>query len=243
MVVNEDTLDRVLDTLEAEGAERLSEILREPAVQEAMARGVNDAIVDFLRRPVRSVLGEPESAAVVEARDTLAGWIVDMARDPQTRGFLVDKLRSGLEKAGGRTWGEVLERVPPERITGWLVSGARSGGAARLYADAARRGAEALLTRPIGRPARWLPDRAGERLEEGLAPTLWDWLQTQVPDVVRRLDVARRVEDKVLHFPTPRMEELVRRVTDRELRLIVRLGYVLGAMVGLALVVIDGLLR
>lgn len=242
MVVNEDTLDRILDTLETEGAERLSEILREPAVQEAMARGVNDAIVDFLRRPVRSVLGEPDSAAVVEARDTLAGWIVNMARDPQTRDFLVDKLRSGLEKAGGRTWGDIFERIPPERITAWLVSATRSEGAARLYGEVARRGAEALMARPIGRPSRWLPDGAPERLEAGLGPTLWDWLQTQVPDVVQRLDVARRVEDKVVQFPTPKMEELVRRITDRELRLIVRLGYLLGAVVGAVLVGVNALL-
>lgn len=242
MVVNEDTLDRILDTLEAEGAQRLSEILREPAVQDAMARGVNDAIVEFLRRPVRSVLGEPDSASIVEARDTLAEWIVNMARDTQTRDFLVDKLRSGLEKAGGRTWGDVFERVPPERISGWLVAAGRSEGALRLYGEVAERGADALLSRPIGRPARWLPDDAPQRLEEGLGPVLWDWLQTQVPDVVERLDVARRVEDKVLQFPTPRMEELVRRVTERELRLIVRLGYVLGAVIGLGLVGINALL-
>lgn len=242
MVVNEDTLDRVLDTLETEGAERLSEILREPAVQEAMARGVNDGIVDFLRKPVRSVLGEPDSASIVEARATLAGWIVNMARDQRTREFVVEKLRSGLDKAGERTWGDVFERLPPERITGWLVSAARSDGATRLYREVATRGVEAALTRPIGRPARWLPDSAPQRLEEGLGPTLWDWLQTQVPDVVQRLDVARRVEEKVVQFPTPRMEDLVRRITDRELRLIVRLGYLLGAIVGAALVGINALL-
>ncbi len=242
LVVNDETLERVLDTIEAEGAERLSEILREPAVQEAMARGVNEAIVDFLRRPVQSVLGEPDSAAVVEARDTLAGWIINMARDPQTRTFLVAKMRSGLEKAGGHTWGDVFERLPPERIAGWLVTAARSEGASRLYAEVARRGAEALMTRPIGRPSSWLPDQAPRRIEEGLGPVLWDWLQTQVPDVIQRLDVARRVEEKVMDFPTPRMEELVRRVTDRELRLIVHLGYVLGAFVGVVLVLVNALL-
>ena len=57
------------------------------------------------------------------------------------------------------------------------------------------------------------------------------------------IDVARRVEDKVLHFPTQRMEEIVRRVTDRELRLIVRLGYLLGAIIGVGLVVVDSLVR
>lgn len=60
--------------------------------------------------------------------------------------------------------------------------------------------------------------------------------------MVERIDVARRVEEKVLHFPMPRMEEIVRRVTDRELRLIVRLGYLLGAVIGVALVLIDALL-
>ena len=64
-----------------------------------------------------------------------------------------------------------------------------------------------------------------------------------MPAVVDRIDVARRVEDKVLHFPTQKMEDIVRRVTDRELRLIVRLGYVLGAIIGVGLVVVDSLVR
>jgi uncharacterized membrane protein YheB (UPF0754 family) len=40
------------------------------------------------------------------------------------------------------------------------------------------------------------------------------------------------VEQKVLGFSTQRMEEIVRGVTQRELNLIVRLGYVLGGVVG-----------
>jgi uncharacterized membrane protein YheB (UPF0754 family) len=41
------------------------------------------------------------------------------------------------------------------------------------------------------------------------------------------------VEQKVLGFSTQRMEEMVRGVTQRELELIVRLGYWLGGLVGL----------
>ena len=37
------------------------------------------------------------------------------------------------------------------------------------------------------------------------------------------------------------MEALVRKVTDRELRTIIRLGYVLGAMIGTVLVLMDAL--
>jgi uncharacterized membrane protein YheB (UPF0754 family) len=59
---------------------------------------------------------------------------------------------------------------------------------------------------------------------------------------VKTLDVGRRVQEKVSAYPMEKLEELVRRVTDRELRLIVRLGYVLGAIIGGALVAVDMLL-
>ncbi|MFQ5537227.1 MAG: DUF445 family protein [Gemmatimonadota bacterium] len=243
LVMTEDTVDRVLDTIEREGAERLSEILSDPAVQDAMAHGVNDAIVDFLRRPVTSVLGNPDDPNVMEARATLVGWVVSMARDPATREFLVEKLHAGLEKAGARTWGDILERVPRERILEWLTAAARSDAAEKAFREAANRLVSLILDRPIGVPSRWLPEGAPQRIEEALGDPLWDWLQTQVPDVVHRIDVARRVEEKVLNFPTPRMEELVRRVTDRELKLIVRLGYVLGAVIGGLLVVVNSVMR
>jgi uncharacterized membrane protein YheB (UPF0754 family) len=243
LVMTEDTVDKVLDTIEAEGAERLSEILREPAVQDAMARGVNQAIVDFLRRPVNEVLGEADDPTLVEARDTLTGWVVGMARDPATREFVVEKLHAGIEKAGARTWGDVLERVPMERVTDFLVGAARTETARRVVEKGSRQLTSRVLDRPIGTPARWFPSDAPKRLEAAFGDPLWEWLQTQVPAVVERIDVARRVEEKVLHFPTARMEEIVRKVTDRELRLIVRLGYLLGAIIGIGLVVVDALLR
>ncbi|MFC1791192.1 DUF445 family protein [Gemmatimonadota bacterium] len=243
LIVTEDTVDRVLDTIEAEGAERLSEMLREEAVQDAMARGVNDAIVDFLRRPVGSVLGDPEDANVVEAQETLTGWAVGAARDPATRGFLVEKMQAALDSAGARTWGDVLERVPPETLARWLASGARSEAARNLYRKSAERLVDGLLDRTIGTPAEWLPPEAPKRIEGALGDPLWGWLQTQVPDVVHRINVAGRVEEKVLNYPTAKMEELVKKVTDRELRLIVRLGYVLGAVIGSVLVLMDALWR
>jgi len=242
LVVTEDTLDKVLDTIEKEGADRLSELLTEESVQEAMARNVNEAIVEFLRRPVRSVLGEPGSDSVHEARETLAGWLVGMARDPQTRSFLVEKLQEGLEKAGGRSWGDVLENVPTSRVTGWLVDIGRSRAASRGARDVGEWVVEAVMEKPVGRPARWLPNDASSRIEGGVGPIIWSWLQGQVPDVVRKLDVAQRVETKVIEFPTPKLEELVRKVTDRELRLIVQLGYLLGAVIGLALVGLNALI-
>jgi len=71
-------------------------------------------------------------------------------------------------------------------------------------------------------------------LVKALSPALWGWIQEQVPAVVEHLDIEAQVERKVLGFSVQRIEELVRATTQRELDLIVRLGYVLGAIVGLA---------
>jgi hypothetical protein len=204
-----------------------------------MARGVNDAIVDFLRRPVASVLGDPDEPSILEARATLTGWAVGVARDPATRGFLVEKLEGALDRVGDRPWGEVLDRIPPETLSRWLVSLARSEPALALIRRGAERLVDALMDRPIGTPARWLPPDGPKRIEQALGDPIWSWLQTQVPDVVQRINVAGRVEDKVLNYPTAKMEELVKRVTHRELKLIVRLGYVLGAFIGSVLVIMD----
>jgi uncharacterized membrane protein YheB (UPF0754 family) len=239
LIITESAVDRVLDTIEEEGAERLAEVLQDPTMQDAMARGINDAIVDFLRRPVTSVLGGEEDETVVDARQTVTAWIIDIARDPTSRGFLVEQLKVALEGVGAQTWGQVLEKVPADRVAEWLVSGARSEAAETLCREVATRISSSLPDRPIGTPADWLPEGSARKLEEAMSDPIWEWLQTQVPSVIEQMDIAGRVEQKVLDFPPAKMEELVRKVTHKELRIIVRLGYVLGAFIGTALAIMN----
>ena len=63
LVMTEDTVEKVLDTIEAEGAERLSEILRDSAVQEAMG-----PIVDRSRE----FLGTSDKAIIAMRKMLLA---------------------------------------------------------------------------------------------------------------------------------------------------------------------------
>ncbi len=241
LVVTEETVKKVLRTLEVEGAERIGAMLRERPLRDAMAKGISEAISDLLDRPVHQVFGDPDDEAVVEARRTIAAWIVELARDPSTRGFVTGKLESGLARASGGTWGDLLGKVPPERVTEWAVRAARSEIAGRIYRRGGRVLATAALERPLGRPARLLPPGATRKIERALSEPLWQWLQSQIPAVVRRLDLAGRVEAKVLELPVERMEQLVRGVTERELRTIVYLGYGLGATIGAIMVAVDAL--
>jgi uncharacterized membrane protein YheB (UPF0754 family) len=95
------------------------------------------------------------------------------------------------------------------------------------------RGGKALIDKRIGRPSALLPEDAPDRIVASLADPLWLWIRQQVPIVVAQLSVRDMVEAKVRGFSVQRMEEIIRNVTQRELDLIVKLGYVLGGLVGL----------
>lgn len=73
---------------------------------------------------------------------------------------------------------------------------------------------------------------AARRLARNTAPLIWEWIHAQLPSLVQRLDVQTMVERKVMAFSVERVEELLRAVIDRELKLIIAVGYVLGAAVG-----------
>jgi uncharacterized membrane protein YheB (UPF0754 family) len=232
-IITPETVDRVLKAVEEEGAAKIAELLSDPEVRDAMARGVNSAIVDFLEKPVVSVLGGPEDPSVLEAKQTVTSWALSVARDEQTRAFLVDKLRTTLASADRRTWGDIFRHLPPEKGADAIVSALRSDRAREFYDDAAGRLIDFVLNRRIGRLADRLPPDAPERFERAIVAPFWSWIQEQVPSIAQRIDIAGRVEQKILEFPTEQVEQLIKGVTERELKLIVRLGYVLGAMIGL----------
>jgi uncharacterized membrane protein YheB (UPF0754 family) len=112
-----------------------------------------------------------------------------------------------------------------------VVSAARSPRSRELIADAATTAVRRLLDHPIGRPGRWLPADSAERLAGAFAPAIWDLVERQLPDLIQRLDVQTMVERKVLTFSVERLEELIRGVINRELKLIILTGYVLGGLI------------
>ncbi|MDA1081568.1 MAG: DUF445 family protein [Gemmatimonadetes bacterium] len=167
------------------------------------------------------------------ARSRLGDIVLRIAGADRTRAFVERTVHDALGKAESRTWGELLAPVSDEEMVRWVLDAVRSPRAAQLAAGAAGGAARAVLEKPIGRLGRWLPEDAANRMASVASPALWDWLVAQVPGFLETLDVEGMVERKVLGFSTQRVEELVRKVTQRELDVIVYLGYLLGAIIGL----------
>jgi uncharacterized membrane protein YheB (UPF0754 family) len=234
LMVTEKTIGRLLDALEKDGADQIARLLAEPAMRDELSRAVNEAVVNFLRKPLRDHFGALDAERLEGLKRTAADYVLAAVRDPHTTRFAIQKLDSALESAEERTWGELLGKLPPERAAAWLQEAAESERVRGWIAEGFEAGAVALLDRRLGRPASLLPDDAPSRVTISLSEPLWNWIRQQVPHVVAQLSVREMVEAKVLGFSVRRMEEIVRGVTQRELDLIVRLGYLLGAIVGLA---------
>ena len=75
------------------------------------------------------------------------------------------------------------------------------------------------------------PD-APRRLAATAAPAIWAWIDEQIPEMVKKLDVQSMVERKVMAFSVERVEEILRNVIQNELNLIITTGYVLGGLIG-----------
>ncbi|MDP2469378.1 MAG: DUF445 family protein [Candidatus Palauibacterales bacterium] len=238
LIITEETVEKVIDTLEAEGADRLGDLLQEGDVQNAMARSVNEAIVDFLRRPVIDVLGEPGDPQVESALESITAWAVEAARDPEVRDFLLDRGEVALLKAGERSWADVVRLVPARRAGGWIASGLDSEAGRSQFGRFKEWLTDRVLRQPIGSLERYGREGAARRLTESLVDPVWGWITGKVPEVAANVRVADRVESKILEFPIPELERLVRSITEKELNLIVRLGYFLGAGIGFLLVLV-----
>jgi hypothetical protein len=241
LVITQETVEQVVDTLEEEGTERLGELLREKEVQAAMARSVSDAVADLLRRPATEVLGAPGDPRIERALDAAADWLTGAARSEAARAFLLDRIEEAALRAEDATWADLLRRLPADRVGPWLAAFLRSDAGRAAAEEAASRGVRALLHRPVGAPGRALGEGAADRLADLLAPALWDWIVREIPSIAEQVPVARKVEQKIRDFPMDEVEALVRSVTQRELDLIVRLGYLLGAAIGGILVLVNSL--
>lgn len=233
-----EAIETKLSTVAIEALERDRGPLRDllpPAVVAELERLIGeagpDAAAAYERYVATPAFEEQVRSFVVRSRKDVP---VD---EPGTE--LATERRIGLkEKAAGLAAG-LIDDV----IVNWALRAARSERARSMAVEAVRGAGIALLDRPMGRLGRWLPDDAPRRLVATAVPAVWDQIVEKLPALLETVDIPAMVERKVLGFSTQRVEDLVRGVTQRELNLIVQLGYVLGAVIGAAQFAVETLLR
>jgi uncharacterized membrane protein YheB (UPF0754 family) len=233
LVVTEKTITRLLDNVERDGTEQVARLLAEPEMRDQVARSVNDAVVKFLRQPLSEHLRTLGADRVRGIKDTVNAHVIAALQDAATRAYAIERVDEAVaEGVKGRTVGDVLRYIPAEDIVEWARAALKNPRVREWVEEGAAGVFNKLLDRPIGRPADHLPDTSVDRISAALAPVIWNWMRDQIPIVVERVDIQRMVEEKVLGFSLERIEQIVRNTTQRELDVIIKLGYALGAVVG-----------
>ncbi|MBA2626428.1 MAG: DUF445 family protein, partial [Gemmatimonadales bacterium] len=137
-----------------------------------------------------------------------------------------------MEALERRTWGDVIGSVRPERVA-TFAAGALAGEQGRRTVEALITNVvDRLLEQPIGRPAEWIGPEMTASLRQGVIDEAWTWVQAQIPRLVQQIQVREIIEEKVNLLPIERVEHLIRDVSQKELDLIVKIGYVLGGVFG-----------
>jgi uncharacterized membrane protein YheB (UPF0754 family) len=239
MVVTERTLERTLRALEEGGVDEITRLLGEPTVRERVARAVNEGVEELLDRPVSELVGDISPERAERIRQLVTDRIVYMIRHPNAEAILVRRLDGLLTSAEGKTVGEALDLVGAGSESGatahladWALEALRGERSSALLDRLFARQSAWLLSVPIGRVADYLPRDATRRAERVLFDPLWEFIQRRVPAAVMELPIATIVEQKIRGYPIERFEAIVRRVSQRELRLIIHLGGFLGAFIG-----------
>jgi uncharacterized membrane protein YheB (UPF0754 family) len=239
--------------------------LQRSGLREAIETKLADVTVAALekdRGPLRELL-PPAVVAELELLIAEAGpdaaaayerYVATPAFEEQVRAFVARSRKDSPSDEPGAEL--IIERKPglagkaaglaagliDDVIVKWALRAARSERARAMAVEAVHGAGIALLDRPLGRLGRWLPDDSPRRLVATAAPAVWDQIVEKLPALLETVDIPAMVERKVLGFSTQRVEELVRGVTQRELSLIVWLGFGLGAVIGAAQFAVETLL-
>jgi uncharacterized membrane protein YheB (UPF0754 family) len=242
-LVTERALEKALDALGGEGVDELSSLLREPAIREQVTRAVRDGVESLLKKPLRDIVGAPDAARVNAVSEGLSRGALSLLRSDSTQSFVADRIESALEGVAHRRLDDLLSGISDETIAQWILEAMRGDQTQQFVRETASRVVQKALDTPIGRPARWLPEHANQRLASVLAPALWEWIVESLPAMVQKFDVPALIERKVNEFSTERVEEIVRGVTQRELNLIIKFGFALGACIGVGTFFISQAIR
>lgn len=239
LVITERTLAQTVTAIEQGGVDEISALLREPEIQERIARAVNDGVEELLDRPVRDLLGQVTPERAERLRHVLVERVVYLFRHPTTEEVVLGRLDALLTAAEGKTVGDLLDLIGVERARSltdrtadWVVDTLRGPRATAVLERIVERQTSWMMSVRIGRIGQYLPPDAASRAEGLLFDPLWGFIQRRVPAAVAGLPIARMVEDKLKGYPVQKVEELIWRVSRNELVLIIYLGGFLGALVG-----------
>jgi hypothetical protein len=216
---------------------RLGELVYEEENRAHVDAAIEESLGAFLKRTPSDLLGSLPPETLDLLYDRAAAWVCRHLRRPESTAALARLLEGEVERLFRMPLREVAEvsgidAGAAERWARGLARWAAEGG---LESLARREGpllARAVMTIPVGRPDRFLPEALAREIAALALDQMMPVVSSKVPEILRIVDVQALIEREILEFSPREIERLILSVARRELRAITWWGGVLGTAVG-----------
>jgi len=233
-----------------QAGDEISRWLREESTQQQVAEMLRSRVEGLLERPLSSFVEplpyEKVAGAKRFVRDQAVAWVQSPAAAKALRGLL----EKGFDAIKDRSFNEMLNSAMPAGIVPRMREQLAKRLLAALTSPAARDAVDRVLAekteqwvfqQPLGcLSARLSADVRGE-LQEGLFVQLAELLKKEVPQLVDTLNIRKVVEEKVNTLDVLTVERLLLDIMEDHFKYINLFGALLGALIGLANLVVLGL--
>ena len=166
-------------------------------------------------------------------------------RSPRTVSVFNDLFTSHLEtltNGGSRTVGTIIEELFGENsargtknwVAGELKQLLKASRSKNVIDDIVESMIDQLLQKPIGRLADLVPAGVRDGLYRSLQEMATKMLTSEVPGVVKSLDIRRIVTERIDSFDLLRLEQLLLSIMEEQFKYINIFGGLLGFLIGCA---------
>ncbi len=223
-------------------AEVLSGALLSDSMMGRVRQKVHGVIASYqaddraLRDALASLLGadavrQAESAAL----DAIDAKVAEKMTDPALAGVISQKIMEAVAERlssnpllslGASLFSGAIESMVSEMVSKMLREKGVTMVSQMIHAEE-----EKLLSRPVSQLLRGREQLLG-RLEDGAVDAYRRVVTQKLPELLETIDVCKIVEQRIMGMDTMEMERMILDICERELRAVVWIGALLGAVIG-----------
>ena len=223
-------------------AEVLSGALLSDSMMERVRQKVHGVIASYqaddrsLREALASLLGaaavrQAESAAL----DAIDAKVAEKMTDPALAGTISQKIMEAVAERlssnpllslGASLFSGAIESMVSEMVSKMLREKGVAMVSQMIHAEE-----EKLLSRPVSQLLKGREPLLG-RLEDGAVEAYRRVVTQKLPELLETIDVSKIVEQRIMGMDTMEMERMILDICERELRAVVWIGALLGAVIG-----------
>jgi len=243
--LNRDLVDEKIRYYLVEKEADVAALLTSDAVQKRVAGALTERAEILLRTPLSELTENVTEERIATFTTEFSGQIADTLREKRIARSISSMFQETIEAFiddGSRSIGPIAEELVGktgiETFGNWLkreiISILRSKKNRQVIDHMIENMLDSLVNKPIGRLDHIIPAGVREGLYRSLQTMATKMLTSEVPGVVKSINIRKIVSEKIDSFDLLRLEKLLLSIMEEQFKYINLFGGLLGFLIGCA---------